>query len=243
MKSKSKRLMGKGALVLGLASAMTLAGLSTAQAVEDEGAIARGGNLYDKWYKVLDVDKPKETHPLYPKAGKKAKDSWRCKECHGWDYLGKDGAYGKGSHYTGIKGINGAANKPVAKIVTVLKNPKHGYGDKMDDADLKDLALFVSKGQVNMDTYIDRATKRVKGDAAHGKQVFDTICAKCHGPKGLEPDDMGEVVGEVANDNPWETMNKILNGQPGESMPALRAISRKDVVDVLTYSQTLPTKR
>jgi len=25
------------------------------------------------------------------------KDTWRCKECHGWDYMGVDGAYGSGS--------------------------------------------------------------------------------------------------------------------------------------------------
>lgn len=28
---------------------------------------------------------------------------------HGWDYMGKDGVYGKGGHFTGIKGIQGAA--------------------------------------------------------------------------------------------------------------------------------------
>ena len=26
--------------------------------------------------------------------------------------------------------------------------------------------------------------------------------------------------------NPWEVMHKILNGQPGEQMPALRALDR-----------------
>ena len=41
-------------------------------------------------------------------------DTWRCKECHGWDYAGKDGAYGSGDHRTGIVGVLGTAMTPSA---------------------------------------------------------------------------------------------------------------------------------
>ncbi len=34
-------------------------------------AIARGGQLYDKWWAVLELEPPAETHPAYPAAGKK----------------------------------------------------------------------------------------------------------------------------------------------------------------------------
>jgi len=68
--------------------------------------IAEGGRLYDKWWSELELKEPRETHPAYPTIGKKRDAStWRCKECHGWDYKGKDGAYGKGSHFTGIPEI------------------------------------------------------------------------------------------------------------------------------------------
>ncbi len=71
-------------------------------------AIARGGQLYDKWWAVIEAEPPKETHPAYPAAGKKkGASTWRCKECHGWDYKGKDGAYAKGSHATGIEVVRG----------------------------------------------------------------------------------------------------------------------------------------
>jgi thiosulfate dehydrogenase len=40
--------------------------------------------------------------------------------------------------------------------------------------------------------------------------------------------------------NPWEVMHKILNGQPGESMPALRALDRQIVVDIMAHLSTLP---
>ena len=60
-------------------------------------AISRGGQLYDKWWEVIEAEEPKTTHPAYPAKGeKKGSATWRCKECHGWDYKGVDGAYGKG---------------------------------------------------------------------------------------------------------------------------------------------------
>lgn len=223
--------------------ALTLVGAFSVQAADNQAAIARGGNLYDKWTKVIDVDNPSDTHALYPAAGKAAKSSWRCKECHGWDYLGKDGAYSGGSHATGIKGVSGAAGKPVADIVALLKNPSHGYGDKMADADLSDLAMFISQGQVNMDEYIDRGSKKAKGDVAEGKQKYETVCAHCHGMDGSEPEEMQKTLGNNSSGNPWEALHKLLNGQPAENMPALRAMNRQDVVDILAYLQTLPQKR
>ena len=145
---------------------------SGAAIAETESAKARGGKLYDKWYAVTGAEAPATSHPLYPadkKYAAKPKANWRCKECHGWDYMGADGAYKSGKHASGIKGINGAAGRDTAEIVAILKDEKHGYGDKLGDADLQDLALFVSEGQVDMDKYIDRASKSPRnGDADKG---------------------------------------------------------------------------
>ncbi len=213
-------------------------------AAEIQSSIARGGQLYDKWYKVIDAEAPKKAHPAYPsdrKYAKKPKANWRCKECHGWDTMGKDGAYAKGKHSTGIKGIAGMAGADPAKIIAVLKDKTHGYGGKMDEADFQDLALFVSKGQVDMGAYVDRATKKPKGDKAKGEVYFNTICAQCHGKDGLLPKDMKPMGKQMGN--PWEVMHKILNGQPGEKMPALRALDRQIVVDIMSHLTTLPKKR
>ena len=170
-------------------------------------------------------------------AEKKGAD-FRCKECHGWDYRGKDGAYAKGKHFTGVAGIRGAAGKAPKAIVEVLKDKTHGYQRWLKPKDLQDLALFVSKGQLDMDTVIDRKSKKAKGSAAAGEAVYNTICAKCHGLDGKGESTM-EAIGPVARDNPWETLHKILNGQPNEPMPALRALDLKIAVDVLSYTQTL----
>ena len=213
-------------------------------ATTEEGSIARGGKLYDKWYKVIKEKAPKKSHGLYPKDkkyAKKPKANWRCKECHGWDYSGKDGAYKKGKHHSGIKGVRGMAGASPDKIVGVLKSKEHGYGGKMSKQDLMDLANFVSKGLVDMDPYIDRKSMKPKGNAKKGAVYFETVCAGCHGMTGLLPKEMKPFGAQMGN--PWEVMHKILNGQPGEQMPALRALDRQVIADVLAYMTTLPKKR
>ena len=209
---------------------------------ETESAKARGGKLYDKWYAVVEAEAPSTSHPLYPadkKYAAKPKANWRCKECHGWDYMGADGAYKSGKHSSGIKGINGAAGRDTGEIIAILKDDKHGYGDKLGDVDLQDLALFVSEGQVDMDKYIDRASKSPRnGDAEKGAAYYNTICANCHGRDGKQPKDMKPFAKQMGN--PWEVMHKILNGQPNEDMPALRALDRQVILDVMSYLSTLP---
>lgn len=230
--------------VLAVIAASSVGFVATmAMAEPDQGSIARGGKLYDKWYKVVKADAPTESHPLYPASNEKyAKDpasNWRCKECHGWDGLGADGAYKSGSHATGIKGINGMAGAEPSAIVAVLTSPEHGYGDKLSEADLNDLANFVAYGAVDWGLYINE-DKSIKGDAAQGAQVYSTVCANCHGADGKQPKEMpplGSLMG-----NPWEVGHKLLNGQPGEVMPALRALDHQVMANVLAYIATLPAE-
>ena len=218
--------------------------VSTAVLAEEDSTLARGGLLYDKWYKVIGADKPTTDHPAYPtdkKYAGKPDANWRCKECHGWDYRGSAGAYSSGSHFSGIKGIDGMQGADPAKVVAVLKGSAHGYGDLLAAEDLDALALFVAKGQVDMDQYIDRASKKPKGDAARGAAYYNTVCAHCHGEDGLEPKEMKPFGAQMGN--PWEVMHKILNGQPDEKMPALRAFDHQVAADIMAHMTTLPTKR
>ena len=239
--------IGKFLAVVAIATASTAYALSAQPAVagEVESSIARGGLLYDKWYKVTGAEKPKAGHPAYPADKKYAKkpDSWRCKECHGWDYKGVDGAYKSGKHNSGIKGINGMAGADTAKIVAVLKDKTHALSGKMADADFQDLAMFVSKGQLDTAKYIDAAFKTpIGGDVDRGAAVYNTICARCHNEDGSKPKDMGKTLG-MQMDNPWEVMHKIMNGHPGEKMPSLRVFGPQTAVDVLAHIATLPKKK
>lgn len=211
----------------------------------DQGSIIRGAKLYDKWFAVIKAEKPTETHSAWPASNdkKKGNATWRCKACHGWDYKGADGAYGSGSYKTGIKGINGMAGADLASIVAIIKDDTHKLSGLMDDADFQDLAMFVSKGQVDMSALIDYETKTVKaGNAAAGQNHFETMCAQCHGVSGDLPKDMKKTLAKQLS-NPQEVMHKILNGQPAEQMPALRTMDRQVVVDLMAHLATLPTEK
>jgi len=72
------------------------------------GSASEGGRLYDKWWKEAEIDEPTGDQPQWATQSTNTRsgpDTWRCKECHGWDYKGVDGAYSSGSHRTGIAGI------------------------------------------------------------------------------------------------------------------------------------------
>lgn len=209
---------------------------------------AAGGRIYDNWWEALDRKKPESTHPAYPKNGKRTgANTWRCVECHGWDYRGKDGIYGSGDRYTGIMGVRRAAGQSLSRIMTMLRAEPHNYDREMiTDDELRRLAIFLSRGQDNADRLIDPKTGRVKGDAARGAGLFQTTCAACHAFDGRalnwgtaeEP----AYIGTEANKLPHEVLHKIRNGHPGVAMINLRGFPLKDAVDILTFSQTLPSK-
>ena len=198
--------------------------------------LSAGGRMYDNWWEALGRAKPTRSHDAYPKAGKyQGADSWRCKECHGWDYKGSEGAYSKGSHATGIKGIRGAEVRDVKEISALLRAPPHRYTPAMiKDDELQRLALFVSRGQVDTDKYITTAGGKVQvvnsaNDVVleRGRGIFQTTCAACHGFDGRRVNfgATGEVayVGTEARENPWEVLHKIINSHPGAEMINLRA--------------------
>jgi len=211
-------------------------------------SVTRGGQLYDHWGKVLLTEMPKQTHPSYPAAGKKkGSGTWRCKECHGWDYKGADGAYGKGSHYSGIKGIRDYVGRPPEQIAKIIRDDTHRYTPEMlPDNAVEKLALFVSRGQIDMAKYIDYRTNTARGDPKQGARFYQTICAICHGFDGktmnFKTPENPEYIGTVASENPQETLHKTQNGQPGVPMVALGVLDIQDLVDIVAYAQTLPAK-
>ncbi len=240
----SKKRILTSATIAGIASVGLMFGALSASADEIESSIARGGLLYDKWFKVIGAEKPTETHSAWPDSNtKKTGDATqRCKACHGWDLKGADGAYSSGSYMTGIIGLTAMADAPIADIVAIIQDDTHGFGGMMDEKDYVDLANFVSHGQFDIDAAIDSATGAANGDVGQGEIYYNTVCANCHGVDGKLPKDMGTTLGALANKNPWEIIQKIMNGQPGEKMPALRGFGVTPATDVLTYLQTLPAE-
>lgn len=256
---KSKGLIAAGlslllAAVLAISGATRLAQAS--QSAQAQANITRGAMLYDKWYAVLGADAPAGNMPIWGRQTTNTlsgPDTWRCVSCHGWDYQGKDGAYRSGSgNFTGFPGVYTPAQTLSADdLVKVLKgsmDAEHDFSKYLDDASLNDLAGFMKSSLVDDNQYIDPQTLSVKdGDAAHGKQLFDGQCAKCHGADGekIEFRFQGRdaTLGTLAVVDPWRFLHKTRFGTPGTNMVIGYDLGweAQDGRDVLLYAQSLPS--
>ncbi len=220
---------------------------------ESSASASNGGRLYDKWWKAAGVDEPSSDQPLWASQSTNTRsggDSWRCKECHGWDYKGAEGAYGSGSHFTGFPGVFDVQSESFDTIVTFINgsaNSDHDFSAMGDEA-INDLATFLKFNLVDVSPLINPETKAaIGGDTVNGETLF-AACSACHGDDGrlinFGDDDDPTYVGSVAWDNPWEFLHKVRAGQPGTAMPASLDAdwSMDDLLDLLAFSQTLPTE-
>jgi thiosulfate dehydrogenase len=221
-------------------------------------SVARGGLLYDMWWRVVpDASEPKNNQALWSLQTTNKRSgsvSWRCKECHGWDYKGKDGAYGSGSRFTGFPGIWDAAQKKSAEQLAAslrgVPNDKHNFTSVLRPTDIADVVNFLKFGLLDMGRFVDYKTRQpIGGDAGRGKTLY-ALCGACHGPDGKNlnfgTEKSPEYVGTIAKTNPQEFVHKTWVGHPGSNPPMPAALvlgwSINQVVDVLAYSQTLPEK-
>ncbi|MFC2030954.1 c-type cytochrome [Chloroflexota bacterium] len=228
--------------------------LTAAVVAQGETPVSRGGLLYDKWWKVTGAEEPATDQPLWATQSTNSRsgaDTWRCKECHGWDYQGKDGAYGSGSHFTGFPSVLAAQGKTAEELAAALQgatNADHDFSSVLDEASIADLAAFLKEGPTDLRAYVDYDTKTaINADLAQGESNFASVCAGCHGSDGTAlnwgDEEEPEYVGTLANDNPWEFLHKAQFGHPGSAMPSTIDMgwSLQDAADVLAFAQTLPT--
>jgi thiosulfate dehydrogenase len=220
------------------------------------GSVARGGRLFDMWWVEAGLEEPVGDMPVWGRQDTNTRtggDTWRCKECHGWDYKGAEGDYGEGSHFTGFPGVYDARLKPVADLLALLTgsvDAEHDFS-VLSEPDLNDLVSFLKDGLLDVSPFIDAETKTpISGDADHGQELYTSTCALCHGEDGLTlnfgSEDEPEYVGTIALDNPWEFVHKVRTGQPGSEPPMPAAIEKgwspQDIIDLLAFAQSLPTE-
>jgi thiosulfate dehydrogenase len=207
--------------------------------------------------KTAQVAPPTENSPLWANQTtniRTGSDTWRCKECHGWDYKGKDGAYSSGSHFTGFPGVSGAATtKTTSELKAILKgsaNTNHNFSAYLNDNQISALSVFLKEGAVIDETqYIDYITRKpTVANTAKGEQLYGSLCAIWHGADGKIRNfgsvETPEYVGTIAFGNPWEFFHKVRFGNPGTAMPngIEKQWSIQDMMDILSHSQTLPLK-
>jgi len=247
--------------LIGLDDHFAMVGLYTGPtAAEPAGYVladeVRGALLYDKWWQEARLTEPTTDHPLWAVRPDTASNSatgsttWRCKECHGWDYKGVDGAYGSGPNRTGIAGIFGTT-KTSHEIFALLRDPSdHAYTSAdtgLTDDDVWDIVKFVRAGQVDTDIYIDDGGT-FTGDGLFGSVWYSQACINCHGEDGTklnfyEPPDV-EYVGTIAVFIPEEMLHKTRFGHPGSMMAGTELIhwNVSRAADIGAYAQGFPTE-
>ena len=207
--------------------------------------LLQGGQLYDKWWVVNNGATPTtDFDPIWSSQTTNTRtgaDTWRCKECHGWDYQGEDGAYGSGSHYTGFEGVWAARllDKTVVFDSTKGAGGDHDFSEILSDVDVLDLTKFIIDGQIDMSLYIDYNKKASLGDPVAGESLYTANCSVCHGAGGIYGNNL--LISDLANDNPWETLHKIRFGHPGSLMPSMVENGRtnEEISNILAYCQGL----
>lgn len=250
-----RHILGATFLAL-LVSLALLAAQRGAQSTSGElpGDPVAGGRIYDNWILALDLAPPLGDHPLWANQENNQRSgvvTWRCVECHGWDYKGVDGSYGAYStHYTGFPSLEemvGSSQEQVLDQLDGSANPNHNFLGLTDITALNDLAAFLRTQQVDTDLIIDPSTGESLGEREPGRDAYLENCVSCHGTSGglinfgttLEP----LYLGDLAVVDPWQTVHKIRFGTPGaDRMPASedKDWSLSTIADVLAYLQTLP---
>lgn len=237
---------------------------------ETDGDPIRGGRLYDRWWAQAALPEPSTNHPLWqfrpdpisnPASGGA---TWRCKECHGWDYKGVSGQYATGPHRTGFPGILGSS-LDATEMFNLLKEPPsngggagmfngHDFGTVLADNYINDLVAFVLLGTVDDEDFIAPATGAFLGDPVIGEMNYmagGTIsqCGSCHGPQGADINfgtvQDPEYLGTVANVEPWEFFHRARLGYPGTPMQGWLANGGSDqgAADIGRYAQlSFPTE-
>lgn len=218
----------------------------------------RGGLLWDRWWSVNHTPEPSGVHPLYPPAGPQGgSTTYRCVECHGWDYRGAAGAYASGSHHTGIKGVFGSTMSAGAMFDLIKFDvPPYGHGYAalgLNDYDIRDLVAFLQTQLVDTSAYID-SNGVFRGDAEWGQVHYELEgganerCIDCHGFDGTLRNFAGVPfpawVGSVADAEPARLLHKIRFGEPGAPMPSWLASGHttQQAADIGRYAQSLPAR-
>jgi len=210
--------------------------------------IRLGAQLYDNWPKLKKESFGRE-HPLYPRKKRwGATDTWRCKECHGWDYLGKAGQYREGRHYTGYPGVFQARSQEPGALFQKIADggSSHRFQNYLSDQEVWALVRFIREGSVDVRPLITPEGE-ILGDPGRGQSLYNQNCLSCHGADGEKIDlrkkrDGIQGLGWRVVSGPQQSLHRTLWGMPGGKMPAAAVkmnVSATEAADILAHVRKL----
>jgi len=252
MRFKAKLSLALGCTALVIAALGFAVSSSHAQD-EIEGDVLRGGQLYYAWDRVLGVPLPDHDQAIWKEVAP-GQDydphTWRCVNCHGWDYRGSEGisprAVVKRSGFPGLFEMVAEPEKKITSWLNGVRNAGHDFSDYFSEQDYKDLSAFLSAGLIAPDFIADPDTRLVAGTLSTGEEIYIEMCLSCHGVDGEKINFGGAVaplyLADISLHNPWRVSHVIRFGHLGINMPAgeLTDVSFSQQIDLLTYTQSLP---
>jgi len=222
-----------------------------------KGDPMRGGKLYAAWDRTTGVDEdalPSGEHPLWGTQTANQQTgiyTWRCSSCHGWDYLGAQGAFGKGRPgYTGFPGVLQTRDLPSKEVRAWLdgsNNRDHNFTEYLGEDDIESLILFLNTQLIELPLIINPETGDSLGNGQLGEDLYKNECKVCHGTDGAKINfgsaSTPDFVGNRGDDNPWKVVHWIRFGHQEAIVPTSDQFgwSVIEVADLLAYIQVLPT--
>ncbi len=217
--------------------------------------VIRGAQLYDDWTQLSNTAPPAGSHPIWGRQTNNTRsgvETWRCVACHGWDYEGKDGAFGSGANYTGFPGVFAAQSKSLEALQQVLSgrsDPEHDFSVYLSREDMTALSVFIRDGVIDDSRFIDPVTRKpIEGDLQNGKELYAQGCASCHGEDGqkiaFRYEGQTVTLSTLAIQDPWRFLHRTRFGTaraPEMTVGLNLGWSPQDGRDVLMYAQTFPT--
>ena len=268
--------MSRGLLALVLPALLALScgtnfddGPTDEELEQRSASLQLGGQLWDDLFRASGAAEQTETFVPYTQTAGTFTGSatWRCRECHGWDYRGVEGAYASGIHFTGVPGviqtvgtrdsidveaIIGSGTAPVDEEGNPTSGVpvEHAFESILSESAIEHLTRLMVEGLVDTTAFIDPVTGRVDGDATRGEELYgaadDSSCARCHGTIGhridFDPGDGFEPLGTRVRSDPWQSFHRLRWGVPGSTMPSavVDGLGLDDQRALMAFIQDLP---
>ena len=191
----------------------------------------RGGRLYAAWDQLLGAPETGlEQQPLWPTTGIGSIPptlTWRCVNCHGWDYAGSSGrtltTVNRNMDYPGLFGVTADTPEEIFPILNGLNNPEHDFTPPLEAQDLLDLAAFLAANLVQPELIADPESLAAAGTIEVGEAGYTEYCLGCHGLEG-EKINLGTVqtpifLGDLAWTNPWRIAHTTRFGHVSTRVP------------------------